>query len=174
MCLLICSAEYTAFFVPRQQETISKSNCLLAACQNAAGTGLLAFPSISPRVIPSHFIPVNLELGQNMDFGKSLAFLSVWTIRYKPLFFFFPLCFWQWWYLLLFCRKRVEGGSAWPTCTAVVCGTSCPFWCLSEAVKVWVLGLQLCKNKSWCWFNPITLRWSLSHWTLSRIPALIL
>lgn len=51
-------------FVPRWQETISKCNCPSGACLNTAGTILLAFPSVSPGVIPPHLIPINLELAE--------------------------------------------------------------------------------------------------------------
>lgn len=171
MCLLICSTEYTASFVPRRQETISKSNCLSAACLNAAGTALLAFPSIRPGVIPSHLIPLDLELARTWTlvnpqlpwlFGPFvinhifLSFVSESGSTYCS------------------CRERAEGRSAWPTCILVVCRYQSPFPWLIQSSKSMGAGVQLCKNKSWCWFNPITLRWSLNHWTLSRIPALIL
>jgi len=81
--------EYTASFVPRQQETISKSNCLSAACLNAAGTVPPAFPSVGPGVIPSHLIPVNLELARTQTLvNPQLSWLFQQFII--NCFFFFP------------------------------------------------------------------------------------
>lgn len=170
MCLLICSTEYTASFVPCRQETVSKSNCPLAACLIAAGTVLLPSPSIRPGVIPSHLIAVNLGLARAQTLvNPQVSWLfGQFVINHLFLLFFvsesdITYCSSAW---------EVQRGSAWLPVSCVFVGTSQLCCCLSEAVKV--QALELCKNKSWCWFNPITLRWSLNHWTLSRIPALIL
>lgn len=79
--------EYTASFVPYRQETVSKSNCLLAACPIAARTVLLLSSSIRPGVITSHLTAVNLGLARTQDFGESSAFLAFQIICNKPQFF---------------------------------------------------------------------------------------
>lgn len=106
-------------FVPLWEKTISKSNCPSAAWLNAAGTVLLAFPSVSPGVIPSPLIAVNLEVAgtQSLVNGQLSSLFGQFVINH---FFFFFLCFGKQQYLLLFCCERGEGGSAWQTGTPVV------------------------------------------------------
>lgn len=77
-------------FVPLWEKTISKSNCPSAAWLNAAGTVLLAFPSVSPGVIPSPLIAVNLEVAgtQSLVNGQLSSLFGQFVINH---FFFFPL-----------------------------------------------------------------------------------
>lgn len=139
MCLLICSAEYTASFVPHRQETISKSNCLSAACLNAAGTVLLAFLSLSPGVIPSHSIPVNLELaGTCTSVNPQLSWLfGPYVINHIFLSFVSDSGSTYCSFAMRRQKREVPGRPA----HRLSVGTSQLFRCLSEA---WALGEFSC------------------------------
>lgn len=132
MCLLICSARYTASFVPRRQETISKSNCPSAACLNAAGTVLLAFPSISPGVIPSRLIPVNVELAGTWTLVNPQLSWRVGQVVTKPCGFLSFVSESTYWSSVRGLKGEVPVGRQ-PACSSV--GTSQLFQRLSEAVK---------------------------------------
>lgn len=148
MCLLIHSAEYTASFVPHRQETVSKSNCLSAACLNAAGTVLLAFPSISPEVIPSHLKPVNLELAGMWTSGNpQLSWLFRQFVT-KHIFFFLSFVSESSSTCCLCAVRGLKGEAPARPAHPLSVGTSQLFRRLPKAVKARALRVQLCKNKS--------------------------
>lgn len=103
--------------------------------------------------------------------SKSLVLLAIWTTHYTLRFSSFISGVSGAFCLVV---AGLRWGRAWLSPAQSIRGPHQSFFSISRAVILWVPGAQLCKNKSWCWFNPITLRWSLNHWTLSRIPALIL
>lgn len=138
MRLLIRSTEYTASFVPLQQEAISKSNCPSAACVDTAGTVLLAFPH------QSQGDPIALGATW-FRAGWSGYFLAIWTTHYTLSFSSFISGFSG-----AFCSvvAGLKWGGAWLSPTQSIEGPHQSFFSISRAVRLWALGAQLCKNKS--------------------------